>query len=194
MGERADNSGVACDDDARIVAQARANPAAFAELYRRYIDAVYRYARIRLGTREQAEDATSQIFLKALTALPSHREGGSFRAWLFTIAHNVVTDTYRARRVHWPLTTAAEHPDRAPSPEEEAVDAIQRDEVRAMLDLLPPDQQRVMELRLAGLTGNEIAEALGKTLGAVKMAQSRAIARLKATHAPEPEETLHVKS
>jgi RNA polymerase sigma-70 factor (ECF subfamily) len=198
MDDGQDNSRASHDDDARTVALARSDPAAFAQLYRRYVDTVYRYCVHRLGTREQAEDATSQIFLKALSALPSHRAGSSFRGWLFTIAHNVITDTYRAKRVHWPLAHALEHADTEPSPEEQAIGSIERDEVRAMLLLLPTDQQRIMELRLAGLTGNEIAEVLGKNLGAVKMAQSRAIARLKQALTPErepsaePEESLHV--
>ncbi|MGH2550100.1 MAG: RNA polymerase sigma factor [Thermomicrobiales bacterium] len=206
MSEQHDSSQSPTDDDARIVALARVDPGAFALLYRRYVDTVYRYCVHRLGTREQAEDATSQIFLKALAALPSHRPGGSFRGWLFTIAHNVITDTYRARRTHWPLTDALEQPDHEPSPEEQAIGSIERDEVRAMLLMLPVDQRRIMELRLAGLTGTEIAEALGKNLGAVKMAQSRAIARLKQAMfaAGEPrddrepcagnEETLHAFS
>jgi RNA polymerase sigma-70 factor (ECF subfamily) len=206
MHERHDNSNPAIDHDAQLVALAKLDPAAFAQLYRRYVDAVFRYCVHRLGTREQAEDATSQIFLKALAALPSHRPGGSFRGWLFTIAHNVITDTYRAKRTHWPITDALEQPDREPSPEEQAIGSIERDEVRAMLLMLPIDQRRIMELRLAGLTGNEIAEALGKNLGAVKMAQSRAIARLKqavlaageplADREPcaENEETLHAIS
>jgi len=179
MDDGHENARGSHDDDARIVALARSDPAAFAQLYRRYVDTVYRYCVHRLGTREQAEDATSQIFLKALAALPSHRPGGSFRAWLFTIAHNVITDTYRTKRTHWPLALALEHADEEPSPEDQAIGAIERGEVHAMLAILPTDQRRIMELRLAGLTGNEIAEALGKNLGAVKMAQSRAIARLK---------------
>jgi RNA polymerase sigma-70 factor (ECF subfamily) len=200
MGEGDDNSRASNLDDARLVAIARSDPAAFAQLYRRYVDAVYRYCVHRLGTREQAEDATSQIFLKALAALPDHRPGGSFRAWLFTIAHNVITDTYRAKRAHWPLDLAAEQADGDPSPEDQAIGSVERDEVHAMLAILPTDQRRIMELRLAGLTGNEIADALGKNLGAVKMAQSRAIARLKqALHQNGDaragnEETLHAIS
>lgn len=198
MGNGQDNQRASADDDARLVALARSDPAAFAHLYRRYVDTVYRYCVHRLGTREQAEDATSQIFLKALAALPSHRPGGSFRGWLFTIAHNVITDTYRAKRIHWPLAHALEHADSDPSPEEQAIGAVERDRVRALLQILPVEQQRIMELRLAGLTGNEIAEVLGKNLGAVKMAQSRAIARMKQALIAEPdaraenEESLHV--
>jgi RNA polymerase sigma-70 factor (ECF subfamily) len=152
---------------------------AFAALYREYVGAVYRYCFYRLGTREQAEDATSQIFLKALAALPSRRAGESFRSWLFAIAHNVVADVYRAKRPVWPLSVVSGQVGRGPSIEEEALAEVERSEVREMLARLPDDQRRVLELRLAGLTSPEIAEVLGRNVGAVKMAQSRAIARLR---------------
>jgi RNA polymerase sigma-70 factor (ECF subfamily) len=83
-------------DEAVIVARARLDPSAFAPLYQTYLDPVYRYCYRRLGSREAAEDATSLIFERALRALPTFR-GESFRAWLFTIAHNAVTDDYRRR-------------------------------------------------------------------------------------------------
>jgi RNA polymerase sigma-70 factor (ECF subfamily) len=167
------------DDDARLAAGAKRDPAAFAALYRRYVDAVYRYCYHRMGTREQAEDATSHVFLKVLAGLPTRREDESFRSWLFAIAHNVVADLYRAKRPVWPLAVVAGHADSRSSIEEEALAAVEQDEVRALLLRLPVDQRRVLELRLAGLTSAEIAGVLGKQVGAVKMAQSRAIARLR---------------
>ncbi len=103
--------------EATLVAQARRDPQAFAALYDRYFDAVYRYCYRRLGSREAAEDATSQVFLQALTALPRYREGGAFRSWLFTIAHNVVINRARARRPSEPLEAANEHADPAPMPD-----------------------------------------------------------------------------
>lgn len=84
------------DEDA-LVARAQGDRHAFAELYRQYVPAVYRYCLRRLGSVEAAEDATSQIFTQALVALPQYRPG-SFRAWLFTIAHHVVVDAVRRRR------------------------------------------------------------------------------------------------
>jgi RNA polymerase sigma-70 factor (ECF subfamily) len=164
------------ESDAVLARRAMHDRAAFAELYRRYLDRVYAYCRYRLPTREQAEDATSQIFLKALAALPNRRAEGAFVAWLFAIAHNVVTDAYRTRRVAAPLSAALGTPDRSPSPEEVATE---RDRTSRLLAILPPDQRRIMELRLVGLTGAEIAEALGKSLGAVKMAQKRALERMQ---------------
>jgi RNA polymerase sigma-70 factor (ECF subfamily) len=78
------------DDDA-LVARAREDRRAFAPLYERYFDAVYRYCYHRLGNWTDAEDATSLVFANALGALPRFRDhAGSFRSWLFTIAHNVV--------------------------------------------------------------------------------------------------------
>ena len=82
-------------DDA-AVARAQRDPTAFAPLYLAYVDPVYRYCYRRLGSREAAEDATSLVFERALRSLASFR-GGSFRGWLFTIAHNAVIDQLRTR-------------------------------------------------------------------------------------------------
>jgi RNA polymerase sigma-70 factor (ECF subfamily) len=170
------------DRDARLVALANSDPRAFAPLYARYFDPVYRYCYRRLGHPEAAADATSHVFAKALAALPGYREDApSFRSWLFAIAHNVITDDLRARRPVAPIDAAAYVAATGPSPEE----AVLTDEagctVHRLLAQLPPDQRQILELRLAGLTGPEIAAALGRSLGAVKIAQVRAFARLRAT-------------
>ena len=167
------------EDDAVLVARAKADPASFAPLYRRYVTAVYRYCYHRLGSAEAAEDATSDVFLKALAALPRRRDDQSFRSWLFAIAHNVVADSYRARRPSEPLDPTAELVDAAPTPEDLALAAEGDRAVRTLLTRLAPDQARVLELRLAGLTGPEVARALGRTHAAVKIAQVRGYARLR---------------
>jgi RNA polymerase sigma-70 factor (ECF subfamily) len=170
------------DGDARVVVLAKSDPRDFAPLYARYFDPVYRYCYRRLGHPEAAADATSHVFAKALAALPGYREDApSFRSWLFAIAHNVITDDLRARRPVAPIEAAAHIAATGPSPEE----AVLTDEVgctvQRLLAQLPPDQRQILELRLAGLTGPEIAAALGRSLGAVKIAQVRAFARLRAT-------------
>lgn len=165
--------------DRDIVTRARLDPRAFAPLYDRYLDPIYRYCYRRLGTREAAEDAASAIFARALAALPSYRDG-SFRAWLFVIAHNIVIDTHRRRRPEQPLADFYEPVDRDPTPEEAALASDARRSVRALLAVLPADQRRVLELRLAGLTGAEIAAVLGRSVAAVKMLQLRAMTRLRA--------------
>lgn len=181
-------------DEAAWVARAQVDPVAFAPLYAVYLDPVYRYCHARLGTKEAAEDATSLVFAKALAALPRFRpwdRAESFRSWLFTIAYRVVTDDYRSRRPTAPLDAAAEVPDAEPSPEEYALVADERRTLHATLARLAPDQRRVVELRLAGLTDQEIAEVLGRSHGAVRMIQFRAVARLRTLFgvAPTPEET-----
>jgi RNA polymerase sigma-70 factor, ECF subfamily len=169
---------VAADDEAPLVAAAQADPRAFAALYRRHVDPVYRFCYRRLGAKEAAEDATAQVFAKALAGLPGFR-GGSFRGWLFAIAHRVVADEVRAARHHAPLATAEDVLDPAPGPEETAVRAEAAGAVRALLARLPPEQRRVLELRLAGLTGAEIAAALGRSHGTVRNLQHRTLVRLR---------------
>ncbi|MGI8643545.1 MAG: RNA polymerase sigma factor [Thermomicrobiales bacterium] len=167
--------------DAEIVRQAKQDRRHFGPLYDRYADPVFRFCYRRLGNREAAEDATAQVFTQALATLPRYREGGTFAAWLFSIAANVVTDAHRRRRIHQPLDDAPDPIDGDPSPEELAIVAEERRSVRQLLTTLPSEQQRAMELRLAGLTGSEIAKAMGKSHRAIKMLQFRAIAKLRLT-------------
>lgn len=152
---------------------------AFASFYREHLDDVYRYCVYRLGTREAAEDATSEIFTRALTSFDSWRGRGSRRSWLFSIAHNTVVDLHRRKRPLVPLDELDETADGSDGPESAALDATEQDEVRALLHQLPETQRQVLELRLAGLTGKEIAEVLGRTHGAIKIAQVRAYRTLR---------------
>jgi RNA polymerase sigma-70 factor (ECF subfamily) len=165
-------------DDDLLAAQAPIDPLAFEALYRRYVDPVHRYCYRRLGTREAAEDATSAIFLKAFTSLPNYR-AGSFRSWLFAIAFHVITDRYRAARPEAPLDAAAGVAGQEPSPEDHVLADESRRSVAALLAHLPQSQRDVIELRLAGLTGREVALLLGRSLPAVKIAQVRAYATLR---------------
>ncbi len=167
------------EQDADLVARARADRQAFAPLYTRYVDMVYRYCYRRLGSREAAEDATSEVFYKALAALHGYRDG-SFPAWLMVIAHHVVIDDFRQRRPEEPLGLDREPPDEAATPEDMVLASEEHRSLRALLTHLPEDQRRVLELRLAGLTGPEIATVLGRSLGSVKMLQLRALERLRA--------------
>lgn len=165
-------------DDEALVARAQVDPAAFSPLYRRYARPIYRYCYRRLGTHELAEDATSQVFTRALAALPRYR-GDAFRAWLFTIAHHAVADYHRRRRPMAPLDAAWQVADGEPSPEEAAIAADDARNVHRLLAHLTPEQRDVVELRLNGLTGIEIAEVLGKRPGAIRAIQFRAYQRLR---------------
>ena len=135
--------------DEELVLAAQADCAAFVTLYRRYADPVYRYCWRRVETRELAEDLTAQTFVKALAALPNFH-AGSFRAWLFAIAHNALSDGYRTSRSHAPLEAAEGLRAIGPEPETAALLDETRRELRAALNDLPAEQRDVIELRLAG--------------------------------------------
>jgi RNA polymerase sigma-70 factor (ECF subfamily) len=162
------------------MAAAKLDRAAFAPLYLRYADPVYRYCLRRLGGKEAAEDATALVFTKVLSALPGYRpDGPSFRSWLFAVAHNVVVDAERASAPVSGMEAAGAVVDPEPGPEAAALTAEGQREVRALLASVAPDQRRVLELRLAGLTTAEVADALGRSQGAIRATQFRAAVRLR---------------
>jgi RNA polymerase sigma-70 factor (ECF subfamily) len=148
----------------------------FAVLYDRYLPRVHGYCYRLLGDREAAEDATTEVFLRALAALPAYR-AGSFRAWLFAIAHNVVTNELRRHHRTISLETAA-LPDPG-SMEDAAATAVDWSSVLTLLPRLSPDQQQVVALRLSGLSAVEIGKALGKPRNAVDGIHHRAVLRLR---------------
>jgi len=178
-------------NDLAIVTLAQADPRAFAPLYEHYAPIVYHYCLRRLSHPEAAADATAIVFTRALAALPRftpdpRREGSTFRSWLFTIAHNVVIDSRRRNRNHLSLDTfpadLTDSPhlvDPGASPETLAIDADESRQVRAMLGHLPDRQRTIVELRLSGLSGAEIAQTLGMSESAVKSAQFRAYQSLR---------------
>lgn len=168
-----------------LLARAVAEPEAFAPIYQYYVDDIYGYCVRRVGDQELAADLTSQIFIRTLASLPKFTARDattSFRSWLFTIAHNLVIDNHRTRRHHRSLDDA-EHaiavPDPAPSPEDHAVTSDLRSELIAAMATLTEPQRQVVELRLAGLSGPEIASVLELHLAAVKSLQFRAYSRLR---------------
>ena len=171
-------------DERTQIALAQRDPHAFAPLYEAYADAVYRYCYRRLGDPDAVADATSVVFTRALAALPRYHDR-SFRSWLFTIAHHTVIDGWRTTRLEARLEAGAGRADAAPSPEEAALRADAGQHVHRLLAHLPPDQRHVVELRLAGLTNQEIAATLGRSVAATKMLQVRALTRLRTLLGPE---------
>lgn len=187
-------SGESTLDDAALVAQAKQERAAFAALYRRYVEPVYRYCDRCLGNRDAAEDATSLVFTKAFAALATCHDD-RFRSWLFAIAHNVIADMRGEQRSWEPLLAAEALVDGAiqNSPEAQALATDDARTLQRLLAQLPSDQRDLLELRLAGLTDAEIARVLGRSHGAVRTSQYRAIARLRILAEPRmpPKETSH---
>jgi RNA polymerase sigma-70 factor, ECF subfamily len=165
-------------DEGGLVAAAQRDRRAFAPLYARYSLPIYRYCYRRLGNHEAAEDATSQTFVKALDALGRFR-GNTFRAWLFTIADRVVIDLYRRQRPQFGIDEADSMTSVRAGPEEMSLAAESRLSLQEALTQLTPDQQQVIALRLAGLTGREVAIVMNRGHEAVKGLQFRAYARLR---------------
>ena len=163
--------------DAALLADALRDRAAFALLYHRYVGSVYSYCRRRLDEPD-AEDATSHIFMQALGHLESCR-GPSFRAWLFRIAHNVVIDRQRKRKPTVPFDETFDIVSGERSPEDHALEADRKRRLELAIRALPPDQRAAVELRLAGLTGIECAQVLGKSADATRMLQHRAFGSLR---------------
>jgi RNA polymerase sigma-70 factor (ECF subfamily) len=170
------------DSDAVLVAQARqGDTQAFALLYRRYMAKVYDFAWHRLGSREAAEDATQTVFLRAYGSLKSCRDGDRFAGWLFAIARNVVNDAWRARQHVVFMPDGWENlPDDADSPEERAVQADARSALRsARTRCLSAAERDILDLRLQDLNDRQIAQALGRSHGAVRVMQHRMLKKLR---------------
>lgn len=167
------------DPDVEAVIAAQADRAAFATLYRRYLDRVYAYAFYQLGDHHDAEDATERTFLAAMRALPGFRdEGATFRAWLFRIAHNMIANALRtrARRRAEPLP----EPFDRPAPNADPAGLVARaDELRTVLQAvseLPEDRRQVVLLRFVdGLSSREIGQVLDRSPGAVRVLLHRAL-------------------
>jgi len=168
------------DEDDRTLAQrAATDRECFGILYDRYVDRIYGFCYRRLQTRDAAEDATSQTFLKALAALTRRNTNGQFSSWLFTIAYHVVIDSYRAPKPMAPLDDARGYSESAPGPEELALTGETGRELYAIVNRLPAEQADLLHLRLSGLNDREIADVLGKSYGAIRVAQHRAMKRLR---------------
>jgi RNA polymerase sigma-70 factor (ECF subfamily) len=164
------------------VARAKAGDGdAFAQLYRRYLDDVYAFVAARLSDRQAAEDATQTIFFRAMQSLPTCRDDAAFPGWLFAIARNVVTDTYRSHRSRSePWDDALDPEDPGASPEEVAV---QRDDARTLAvareRCLSAPERELFDLLLTDMNDKQIAQALGRTHGAVRTAHWRLLAKLR---------------
>ena len=168
------------ESDAMLVRRALRDREAFASLYLRYLEEIARFCYLRLSDEEAARDAAQQVFAQALAALPRYQERDQFRAWLYAIARHVLANQVRQRRATATLETALEAIDPGQTPEELASAVLERRALLAAVTRLPDDQRTAVELRLAGLTGPEVAVAMGRSHDAIKKLQLRAMERLRA--------------
>ena len=145
---------------------------------------LYRFISHKTGQPEDAQELTQESFFRTFRALPSYRQGeASFKTYLHHIALNLIRDYWRkqGRTPHF-LELADETilAENTPTPEQAVLLSEQRETLRQIMTQLPADQRQTVELRIiAGLPVREVALALGKSEGAVKMLQQRALKSLK---------------
>ena len=167
------------DEDARLVQAAQENSADFKLIYQKWLKPVYRYFYFRVGNEKDAEDLTSQVFIKVYEDLPRYRNRGYFSAWLFAIARARAVDFYRKKKRDIPLEEAVTL--RA----EGSITAriIFNDDLRhvqALIQRLEPDEQELIRLRfVAELSYSEIGDLLSRKEAAVRKAISRILNRIQ---------------
>jgi RNA polymerase sigma-70 factor, ECF subfamily len=155
---------------------------ALEELYLIHFDRIYSYLHVSVGNRHDAEDLTTQTFLKMLEKIGSFKwQSAPFSAWLFRIAHNLAMDHFRARRRWQPEEEVPEPPgEEEPSAELMAMQTIGRESMLKLIDRLSPEQQQVLTLKFVfNLPNAEVAAILDKTEGAIKSLQHRALVSLQ---------------
>lgn len=162
-------------------------PAAIDTLLRQIRPMVVRYCRARLGRisghYHAADDVAQEVCIAVLSALPRYQDmGRPFASFVFGIASHKVADAMRsASRLAIPTEDLPDGPDDRPGPEETAVAYLEAERARALLARLPGNQRELLVLRvISGLSAEETGNALGMSPGAVRVAQHRALARLRA--------------
>ena len=155
---------------------------ALEELYLIHFDRIYGYLHMSVGNRHDAEDLTTQTFLKMLESIRKFRwRSAPFSAWLFRIAHNLAMDHFRSARRWQPEEEPPEPADsEEPSAEQGAFEAIGRESMLELIERLSHEQKQVLTLKFVFTFSNgEVATILGKTEGAVKSLQHRALVSLQ---------------
>lgn len=171
------------DAEALLERAGRSDPAALGMLYDRYADRIYSYVYHRVGHAEVAEDLTGQVFMQMLEAIRTGRGWRtSFSGWLYRIAHNLVIDHYRRKR----RASFVDLDDATPiqahegDPARSAELLLDQERLRGALSLLTEEQAQVIVLRfLEDLSIAETSEIMGKTEGAIKALQYRAVLALR---------------
>jgi len=171
----------ATDESKLISLSKQGDPEALASLYACYVERITRYVYSRVTDHQLAEDITSRIFLKMLEKLDTYQVGQSpVIAWLYRMAHNAVIDHYRMKRTFISLEDLHQAEVKQEDGIEEKLELqIKSQQLRAALQVLTEEQQRVLILKfIDGLSTREIARQLGKQPGSVRSLQMRALQKL----------------
>ena len=152
---------------------------AFGELYSIFLERIYRYVFYLVKNKIAAEDITEEVFVKAWKAIDSCKgKEQTFSSWLYRIAHNHVIDNLRRIQKH--PSIKIETMDKVSSPELEAEEEMERQELLRVITCLPQNQRQVIILKfIEGLDNCEIGQIMGKSQGAIRILQMRALATLR---------------
>jgi len=174
------------ENDIKLVEQAQSGDVeAVGQLFDKHYRSMFHYFYARVGQRQQAEDLAGELFTRMVHHLPTFQPTGvPFRAWLFRIAYNLTMDHFRVGNGKGlaPLEQATT----VVQPEQNPVRQVERrmasETLQATLEMLVPDQRQVIILRfLVGLSLQETADAMERTLSAVKAMQHRGLKTMRAS-------------
>ena len=172
-----------CDGDDALVSAALERTEDFGLLYHRYLPPIYRYIFAQVSSREEADDLTQVVFVRAFSSLAGYRsKRASFATWLYRIARNAVIDARRRRRrtLSWDGLPEALVAADTPGPDALAEDRERLARLQGLLRRIDPGKQELLALRFgSGLSAREIAPIVGKSEAAVKKQLTRTIATLK---------------
>ncbi len=171
-------------DDNLLLRKAQDGDAeAFGELYEQHAPSIFRYVYAHVDNRLDAEDLTEEVFFRAWRALPGYEDQGvPFIALLFRIARNAIIDHYRraAQHKHQASIEEISLRDGKPSPVEVVITNLEHQEVRQVLEKLRHDYRTVLALRfLSELSPEETAKVMGRSAGAIRVLQHRALNALR---------------
>ena len=163
---------------------------AFGKLYDVHLDAIYRYVYFKVASHAEAEDLTSQVFLKAWEAMPRYQlREIPFSHWLMRLAHNVVVDHYRTTRARVELDEKLMSTE--PDPQDDYIRGERARSLEAAIRRLPDQQRAVIVLRfIENMDYAQVAAILGKSQGALRVIQHRALAALRQILAQEDKEAI----
>jgi len=169
------------EEERILLSRARAlDQEAIAEIHDAHYVSIYRYIAFRVDDVQTAEDLTSDVFLRFLSALRDrHAPQNTIRGWLIGTASNVLKEFYRSKRRLHQAGLDESTPDDGPGPAQRVSIKLTNEQLRMAMRELPEEQQKVLALRFGyGMRHKEVADTLNKSEGAVKMLQTRAIAAL----------------
>lgn len=174
------------NDDAELVAEAKANPNAFGALYERYVKKIYGYLYYQTGNPHDAEDLTERVFQRAMLNLDRYTSRGlPFSAWLYRIAHNLVANWHRdqGRRQMVPLNELGPHDlaaIRSDAPEALAESREEQERLLQVIRRMPGERQQLLILKFVDhLSNAEIGAVMNRSEGAVKSLYHRTLLSLR---------------